>query len=65
MYALLIIFAPLVVLIVWGVVYDIRRRLRRLPDTGHDIGSAAARARGNADGRGSVQPGDGMSAGGT
>jgi hypothetical protein len=64
MVALLIIFAPLFALIVWGVVYDIRRRRRRLPETGHDIRSAAARARGNADGRGSVQPGDGMNAGG-
>ena len=63
MFALIIIFAPLVALIAWGVVYDIRRRRRRLPDTGHDIRSAVARARGNADGRGSVQPGDGISTG--
>jgi hypothetical protein len=34
--ALLIIFAPLVALIVWGVVYDLKRRRRRAPLTNHN-----------------------------
>jgi hypothetical protein len=44
MYALLIIFAPLVALIVWGVGYDLKRRRRRLPITNADI-DAARKAR--------------------
>ncbi len=67
MYALLLILVPLVALIAWGVVYDLKRRRRRLPLTSHDIDSAMREARGNTDARGagSVQPGaDGISGGG-
>ncbi|HEY0451104.1 hypothetical protein [Actinophytocola sp.] len=63
MNALLLLFVPLVALVVWGVVFDLKRRRR--PVTGHDISSAAKRARGNAEagGAGSPEPGGGMNAG--
>jgi hypothetical protein len=62
MTALLIILAPLVALVAWAVVFDLRRRRRR-GSGGHDIGSATGKARGDAEGRGGVQPGDPPAAG--
>lgn len=46
MYALLfLLFAPLVALIVWGVVYDLKRRRRRTPLTDHNPEVELHRAR--------------------
>ncbi|MEW9530443.1 hypothetical protein [Microbispora sp. NPDC049125] len=52
MLTILLIFAPLIALIVWAAVFDLKRRRRGTPLSGHDIGSAAWRARGDAEGRG-------------
>jgi hypothetical protein len=52
MTALLIVLAPLLVLMTWAVVYDLKRRRRRGAITNHDITSAARRVRGDAEGRG-------------
>jgi hypothetical protein len=49
---LLIILVPIIALVVWGVVFDLKRRRRHAALTSHDIGSAARRARANADTRG-------------
>jgi hypothetical protein len=43
MIALLILLAPLVALIVWGVVYDLKRRRRGLPI--HDVDAVARQHR--------------------
>jgi cytochrome c-type biogenesis protein CcmH/NrfF len=65
MIAILLICSPLIALVVWGIVFDVRKRRRRDPITSHDIASAAARARGSADARGasSTEFGGGMAAG--
>jgi hypothetical protein len=52
MSVLLIIFVPVIALVIWAVVFDLKRRQRRAVLTSHDIGSAARRARANADTRG-------------
>ena len=52
MVILLIILVPLIALAIWAAVFDLKRRRRRAPLTSHDIGSAARRARANADTRG-------------
>ena len=52
MRALLIVLIPLAVLVVWGVVYDVRRRRRHAPLTGHDADAAARRSRGQSDSKG-------------
>jgi len=49
---LLIVLVPLVVLAIWAVVFDLKRRRRRAALTSHDIDAAARRARANADTRG-------------
>jgi hypothetical protein len=49
--ALLIILIPLGALVIYAVVFDLRRR-RRTALTSHDISSAARLARANADARG-------------
>jgi len=49
---LLIVLVPLVALVIWAVVFDLKRRRRRAPLTSHDISAAARRARANADTRG-------------
>jgi hypothetical protein len=47
----LVVLVPIIALVVWGIIFDLRRR-RRHPDlTSHDIGSAARRAQANADAR--------------
>jgi hypothetical protein len=50
--ALLIILIPLGALVIYAVVFDLRRRQRRDALTSHDISSAARLARANADARG-------------
>jgi hypothetical protein len=57
MFALLLILVPLIALVIWAVVFDLKRRSRHEPLTGHDISSAARRGRANADARGSVPGG--------
>ena len=52
MSALLLILVPLIALIIWAVVFDLKRRRRRAALTSHDIDAAARRARANADTRG-------------
>jgi hypothetical protein len=49
---LLIVLVPLVALVIWAVVFDLKRRRRRASLTSHDISAAARRARANADTRG-------------
>ncbi len=51
---LLVFLVPIVALLVWAVMFD--RKQRRHGDSGHDIESAARRARLDAEGRG--QPGN-------
>jgi hypothetical protein len=64
--ALLIILIPLGALVIYAVVFDLRRRRRRDALTSHDISSAARLARGNADARGGsgLGGGDGGGVGG-
>ena len=50
--ALLIILIPLGALVIYGVVFDLRRRRRHAALTSHDISSAVRLARANADARG-------------
>jgi len=52
MAVLLIILIPLGALVIYGVVFDLKRRRRRSALTIHDISSAARMARANADARG-------------
>jgi hypothetical protein len=51
MIVFLVILAPLIALVVWAIIFDLRRRRRRAVVTNHDIGSTARRAQANADGR--------------
>jgi hypothetical protein len=46
---LLVVLVPIVALIVWGIIFDLKRRRRNDALTGHDIGSASRRAQANAD----------------
>jgi hypothetical protein len=55
--ALLLISVPLIALIIWAVVFDLKRRRRHEPRTSHDVNSAAYRARAAADARGGGGPG--------
>ena len=40
----LIVLVPIIVLVIWGIIFDLRRRRRHAVLTSHDIGSAARRA---------------------
>ena len=62
---LLVILIPLGALVIYGVVFDLKRRRRRSALTSHDINSAARMARANADARGGsgLGGGDGGSGG--
>jgi len=51
MIILLVVLVPLIALVVWGVLFDLKRRRRHAVLTSHDIGSAARRAQANADAR--------------
>jgi hypothetical protein len=50
MIILLVVLVPIIALVVWGIVFDLKRR-RHAVLTGHDVGSAARRARADADAR--------------
>jgi hypothetical protein len=54
MIALLLILGPLVVLLTWAAVFDIRRRRRRAQLDGHDVSAAANRIRSRAEGGGTA-----------
>jgi hypothetical protein len=62
---LLLILIPLGALVIYAVVFDLKRRRRRAALTSHDISSAARMARANADARGGsgLSHGDGGSGG--
>ena len=47
MTVLLVVLIPIIALVVWGAIFDLRRRRRRPGLTSHDIGSAARRAQAN------------------
>jgi hypothetical protein len=47
----LVFLIPDIALVVWGAIFDLRRRRRHAVLTSHDIGSAARRAQANADAR--------------
>jgi hypothetical protein len=49
---LLIILIPLGALVIYGVVFDLKRRRRHAALTSNDVSSAARLARANADARG-------------
>jgi hypothetical protein len=66
--ALLLVFLiPLAALVIYAVVFDLRRRRRRGAPGSHDISSSARLARADADARGGsgIGPGGGMPPGGT
>jgi hypothetical protein len=50
MTVLLVVLVPIIALVVWGLIFDLRRR-RRAVVTGHNIGSAVRRAQANDDAR--------------
>ncbi len=56
---LLVILIPLGALVIYAVVFDLKRRRRRAALTGHDISTAARIARANADARGASGLGGG------
>jgi hypothetical protein len=62
---LLLILIPLGALVIYAVVFDLKRRRRHATLTSHDINSAARMARANADARGGsgLGHGDGGSGG--
>lgn len=47
----LIVLVPIIALVIWGIIFDLRRRRRHAVLTSHDIGSAARRAQANSDAR--------------
>ena len=47
----LVVLAPLIALIVWGIIFDLKRRRRHAVLTSHDIGSASRRVQADADAR--------------
>jgi hypothetical protein len=63
---LLVIVIPLAALVIYAVVFDVRRRHRLGDPRSHDISSAARMARANADARGGsgLGHGDGGGVGG-
>jgi hypothetical protein len=48
---LLVVLVPIIALVVWGIIFDLKRRRRHAVLTSHDIGSAARRAQAKADAR--------------
>ena len=61
---LLVILIPLGALVIYAVVFDLRRRRRRDAVRSHDISSAARTARTNADAHGLDSFGQGTNVGG-
>jgi hypothetical protein len=62
MRAMMIVLLPLAVLVAWAIVYDVKRRRRHDPMTGHNADAAGRRSRGETDARGGgFPPGPGQS----
>ena len=61
---LLVILIPLGALVIYAVVYDLRRRRRRDDPRSHDISTAARLARANTDAHGASGLGQGTNVGG-
>ena len=61
----LVVLVPIIALVVWGIIFDLKRRRRHAVLTSHDIGSAARRAQAKDAGRsaGWTDSGGGGSAG--
>lgn len=53
MFMALIIAVPIVLLLIWAVVFDFKQRRRNEPLTDHDARGIAARTRNEAEGKGS------------
>ena len=51
MIILLVVLVPIMALAVWGIMVDLKQRRRHAVLASRDIGSAAARAKANADAR--------------
>jgi hypothetical protein len=51
MIVFLVVLVPIIALVVWGIIFDLRRRRRRAVVTSHDVGSAARKAQANAGAR--------------
>jgi hypothetical protein len=49
MTVLLVVLVPIIALVVWGIIFDLRRRRRHGVPASHDIGAASRRAQANAD----------------
>jgi hypothetical protein len=47
----LVVLVPLIALVVWAIIFDLKRRRRHAVLTSHDIGWASRRAQANADAR--------------
>ena len=47
----LVVLVPIIALVVWGIIFDLKRRRRHAVITSHDVGAAARRAQANADAR--------------
>jgi len=45
----LVVLVPIIALVIWGIVFDLKRRRRHAVLTSHDTGAAARRAQANAD----------------
>ena len=58
---LLVILVPLAALVIYAIVFDLRRRRRRGAHRGHDISSAARTARADADAHGASGLSSGLS----
>jgi hypothetical protein len=53
MFLALIIAVPLVLLLIWAVIFDFKQRRRNQPLTDHDASGTATRTRNQAEGKGS------------
>ena len=53
MFLVLLIAVPLVLLLIWAVIFDVKQRRRNQPLTDHDARGAARRTRNQAEGKGS------------
>jgi hypothetical protein len=51
MIVFLVVLVPIIALVAWSIIFDLRRRRRRAVVTSHDVGSAARKAQANADAR--------------
>ena len=64
MFVALVVAVPIVLLLIWGVVFDFKQRRRNEPLTRYDTRGIAARTRNEAEGKGSEWGGGGGGGGG-